>query len=196
MTLSSRNRIFLGVVAVLVVAVGGLWYMGFFGGDDPRLPTGTPVTIGEGSILITTHRAQPFYGGWDYVGGSGFNDTHMIKTKTRKSWKRIFVNTNEVGDCTGKNECRIEATFSDGTKVTLSHEAIPTKGMQITSTRMFGEYAASPTALTCAGAGSNCAGAALTLSQAILTTRDNQGVTNTVDLCHGVSRCQATAEYK
>lgn len=159
----------------------------------------TPVTVGEGSILIGTDPKcafSPAAGCWQVAdGAASFSQAFVIETRDRKQWKKINVGPKGGAhpmkdDCTKKDSCQITATFSDGTVITLS-QINRAKGVRLTSSRVLGDYTANATNTQLEFAGSG----GITLVKATLTkTQRNQ--TQLVDLCQGVAQCQVSVDHE
>lgn len=178
------RRVVLIASAIAAVAIGG-WLVYKF-----LLLRPTPVTVGEGSILIITHSRQPFFDEWDIIDGAGgdWKLAHTIEAKKVKLWKSIAVNASPTNHDCKKDACEIVATYSDGTIVTLSQTQTK-KGMRLHSTRVLGDYTHTPTTLTYIGNG-------VTLVSGILTITPSSGPPQAVDLCVNVAKCQASVGYE
>jgi hypothetical protein len=159
----------------------------------------TPVTVGEGSILITTDARCPFAVSsrcWQIADGAdSFSKSSVIQTRDKKLWKKVKVGPKggSLGikdDCTKKDNCQIVATFSDGTTITLSQTA-KGKGIRLASSRVLGDYTADSAGTSLEFIGTP---PVTLLSVNLIKTQGSQ--TQLVDLCKGVSRCQVSLDHE
>ncbi len=176
------TRLNLSLIAIILG--GGGWLL--FQQVGP-LSASTPVTAGEGSVLITTHPTYPFFARWKFLDGTMPSDSKMIEHKTSKRWTSIYANSLFKATCEGFKTCVIAETFSEGTTVILSTVTPNGKGMRITSSRVFSDYTRTDTTLSYGDAG-------ITLTKAVLSKPGT--MESPVDLCAGVSKCQVLVNYE